>query len=63
VRAPVDLGPLMITTGPIGTKQKLLESLDFEGRNSTRSVAIQILRIQVFKFSERRYSLKSSEFR
>jgi hypothetical protein len=53
----------MITTGPIGPMKKLLKSLDFEGRNSTGSTAIQIFGIHIFEFSERRYGLKASEIR
>jgi hypothetical protein len=45
-------------TGPIGSKQKLPLSIDFAVYNSTVSVAIKIIIIQIIDFSERIFGLK-----
>jgi hypothetical protein len=46
-----------------GWKRKIGESDDFEGLNSTGSIAIKIIIINLTELSERRCGLKVSEFR
>jgi hypothetical protein len=62
VTGPIFYGTCSVT-GPVDFKQKLRYRLDFEGCNSTVSIAKQIITIKLIEFSERIYGLKVAEFR